>query len=378
MKDIIMLRSHYPDTRLEKEAIALVKSGYNVTLLVWDRGRVSEIQRPCLYRVKKFKLTVSPDSLKVCFYLPIWWLYIISQLLIEKWDAIHAADFDTFAPALLVAKVTKKPIIYDIFDFYADMIRFPIFPKISRAFFAMIDRSFMRFADVVILPDDSRREQVGLSDNRKIVTIVNAPSDIFSKNGVVPDFISKSFTIYYGGYITDDRGVDIICQAVKPLSSVRLVIMGPCSEAYGAKLKNICQNAPNIELFLNWTPHEEILKQAMAADMLFAFYDPDIPNNKYASPNKLFEAMMCSKPILVNDGTSMAKIVRDEGCGLVVPYGDVEAIKHAILTLKSDPTLCKCLGENGRKAYEAKYNWRIMEERLLELYEKSDPAQRQA
>ena len=108
MKNVIMLRSHYPDTRLEKEAITLVKSGYNVTLLVWDRGRVSKIQQSCPYRVKGFKLTVSPDSLKVCFYLPIWWLYIIFQLLIEKWDA-YAADFDTFA-ALIVAKVTKSPL----------------------------------------------------------------------------------------------------------------------------------------------------------------------------------------------------------------------------------------------------------------------------
>jgi len=375
MKNIIMLRSHYPDTRLEKEATVLVNSGYNVTLIVWDRGRISEIRRSCSYRVKRFKLTVSPDSLKVCFYLPIWWLYVIFHLMIEKWDAIHAADFDTFTPALIVAKVKKKLIIYDIFDFYADMIRFPIFPKISRAFFARIDRFLMRFADVVILADDSRREQIGLSNNKKIVTIVNAPSDILSENSVVRDFISENFTLFYGGYISDDRGTDIICQAVRSLSGVRLVIMGSCPNAYGYKLKNICQNASNIELLLNWTPHEEILKQAVDDDMLFAFYDPDIPNNQYASPNKLFEATMCGKPILVNDGTSMAKIVRENDCGLVVPYGDVEAIKHAILTLKNDPTLCKRLGENGRKAYETKYNWKIMEERLLEVYRGLDPEQ---
>ena len=28
------------------------------------------------------------------------------------------------------------------------------------------------------------------------------------------------------------------------------------------------------------------------------------------------------------------------------------------------------LGENGRKAYEKKYNWKIMEEQLLGLYDK--------
>jgi hypothetical protein len=46
--------------------------------------------------------------------------------------------------------------------------------------------------------------------------------------------------------------------------------------------------------------------------------------------------------------------------------------------LKNDPALCKRLGENGRKAYETKYSWKIMEERLLEVYEKLDPEQRRA
>jgi len=376
MKDIIMLRSHYPDTRLEKEAGALVRSGYNVTLLVWDRGRTSATQSSCPYRVKRFKLRASPDSLKVCIYLPFWWLYVFFQLLIEKWDVIHAADFDTFAPALIVAKATKKPIIYDIFDFYADMIVFPVFPKISRAIFAKFDRFLMKFADVIILPDDSRREQIALSSGENIVIIVNAPSDVSSKSSIGLNSISENFTIFYGGGIGNDRGTDTICKAVKTLSDVRLVIMGPCSEAYGDYLQNICQNAPNIELRLKWALHEEIIQRATAADMLFAFYDPDVPNNKYASPNKLFEAMMCSKPILVNDDTSMAELVRKEECGLVVPYGDVSATKNAVLTLKGDTVLRKFLGENGRRAYESEYNWDIMEKRLLELYEKLDPVPR--
>jgi len=124
--------------------------------------------------------------------------------------------------------------------------------------------------------------------------------------------------------------------------------------------------------------YDIVIEKTLQADLLFALYDPRVPNNRYASPNKLFEAMMCGKPILVSDGTAMADIVKEEECGLVVPYGDVDAIKHAILTLKNDPVLCRRLGENGRRAYETKYNWKIMEERLLEIYRRLDPAQRQA
>ena len=78
--------------------------------------------------------------------------------------------------------------------------------------------------------------------------------------------------------------------------------------------------------------------------------------------------MMCAKPIIVNDSTSVADKVREENCGLVVPYGDYEALKEAVLTLKNNPELCKELGENGRRAYDTKYNWKIMEKRLLDLY----------
>ena len=78
--------------------------------------------------------------------------------------------------------------------------------------------------------------------------------------------------------------------------------------------------------------------------------------------------MMCRKPILVNDGTAMAEIVRKENSGLVVPFRDVNAIKHAIMRLKDNPKLCEQLGANGRRAYEQTYSWTIMEEKLLGIY----------
>jgi glycosyltransferase involved in cell wall biosynthesis len=39
------------------------------------------------------------------------------------------------------------------------------------------------------------------------------------------------------------------------------------------------------------------------------------------------------------------------------------------MKLQSDPGLRQKLGANGRKAYEGKYDWQIMEQRLLTLYQ---------
>ena len=88
----------------------------------------------------------------------------------------------------------------------------------------------------------------------------------------------------------------------------------------------------------------------------------------FASPNKLFEAMMYEKPILVSKGTTMTDIVEKENCGLAVHCNSVDEIRKAIIRLKDDPDLCRQLGANARRAYEERYNWVIMEQRLLAIY----------
>lgn len=172
--------------------------------------------------------------------------------------------------------------------------------------------------------------------------------------------------IFYAGLIHKSRGLEYMIKAVEDIDNVRLLIagIGPDADMFENQYPDIKKKIQ----YIGFIPYEEVMVKTMDADILFAFYDPKIPGNRYASPNKLFEVMMYGKPIIVNDETSMANIVRKENCGLVVPYGDVSAIKEAIIKLKNDSSLYQKLGSNGRKAYEDKYNWLIMERRLLDAY----------
>ena len=110
------------------------------------------------------------------------------------------------------------------------------------------------------------------------------------------------------------------------------------------------------------------MKRTLKADILIALYEPATLNIKYTSANKLFEAMMCCKPILVSKGTGTAEIVKKEKCGLIVDCNNVDEIRTAIIKLKEFPVLYGQLGANGRRAYVQEYNWEIMEQRLLTLY----------
>lgn len=369
MTNVVMIRSHYPDVRLEKEAKTLVDNSYTVTLVVWDRGRSRAFVKTEKYMVKRMKIWTPPGSIKVIFYLPVWWTFIIFNLIFMRWDVVHASDFDTFVPALIVAKIKRKPIIYDIFDFYADMIMFPIAPKIFKNIIAKLDRYLMKFADAIIIPDDSRKKQIGTNVIKHAIIIANSPNEAVLNDITIREKKQDDiFTIFFAGGISKDRCIDKVCLAVKDLSNVQLIIMGPSSQEYQRELREICRHTENIKLVLEWVPYKDVIRQTMNADLLFCLYDPKNPNNRYSSPNKLFEAMMCEKPIIVSHGTSVDDIVKRENCGLIVPYGDVNAIKEAIITLRDAPQLRKLLGENGRKAYKEKYSWNIMESRLISLY----------
>jgi len=365
--NVIMIRSNAinPDVRLEKEATSLAEAGYTVKLLGWDRdGHAPRTERRAGYSIQRIPLQAHYGGRKVFFYLPIYWMIVFFQLLNEEWDIVHAADFDTYPPALLAAKIKRKRIIYDIFDFYADLV--PL-PKSLRNCVAYLDTFLMRFADALIIVDPSRLKQIGRAESLRVTILFNTPEDLdtSSKNFQTPE--GSPFMILFAGILIPGRDFESIVEAGKEIDDIHITFagFGPLTE----RVKSLGNQFPYVT-FIGTIPHSEVIQRTLQSDLLFAFYDPGIPNNRYSSPNKLFEAMMCGKPILVNDGTSMAEIVREENCGIVVPYGDVNAIRHAIMRLKDDPQLGKQLGANGRRAYEQKYSWAIMKERQLALYKK--------
>ena len=371
---VIMVRAHPvdPDVRIEKEAKALSKAGYDVTVLAWGRyGKNSLCEEDRSgYTIRRFQFR-APWGVRVLFFLPFWWVFEFVWLLRNKWDIVHSADFDTLIPAIFAAKIKKKPIIYDIFDFYADMVPLPgPFTRIV----AGLDKYLMRFVDMVIVVDPSRLKQI--SRERDVSTIIyNSPPEDLKIGAPLLEKKDGLFKIFYAGVLSQKRDFKSLIDASVDLDDVMIEIAG--YGYYESEMQELSMKRARTT-YLGPIMYDTVIEKTLQADLLFAFYDPSVPNNRYASPNKLFEAMMCRKPILVSDDTVMADIVREENCGIVVPYKDVGAIKRAILTLKNDPALCRRLGENGRKAYDTKYSWKMMEERLLEVYGRLDPAQRQA
>lgn len=362
---VILIRSRAIDPAVNKVAKSLSQNGYDVKLLVWDRESGIGVKNDDGYTICRFGFKAPHDKFTVLFYLPIWWLYEFFFLLRDDSEVIHACDLDTLIPAIIVKLVKKVKLCYTIYDFYADNLPKQI-PSIVKNLVVSVEKFGIRFANILFLVDESRYGQVKGARINNLVYIYNSPPDYFYAKQKQSVSAGRETVIFYAGIIHKSRGLKSMIRVVEDIDNVRLIIAGtgPDKDLLGNQPPDIKKKMQ----YIGWIPYEDVIRKTLEANILFAFYDPVVPNNKYASPNKLFEAMMCEKPIIVNDDTSMSNIVRKMSCGIVVPYGDVNAIKDAILKLKNDSLLYRKLGENGRKAYKEKYSWNIMENRLIKAY----------
>ncbi len=365
---ILFIRSNpvSPDPRVEKEALALGMMGNKVDVLAWDRDNINaKFEQRDYYVVHRFGLKADYGNPLLIFKLFIWWIYEFFYLIRAKYDIIHACDLDTLIVAAFVSKLRNKKLIYDCFDFYSDSLP-SIFPNIVRNIVSRIERFFATFAHTVILVDESRIIQFRNKIKNSVIVYNTPPDALILFNQSHHDENRKEFLIFYAGILDENRGFRKIIEATEDLKDIQIIIAG-----FGADertLVDLFKNTTNIK-YIGKIPYKDVIGYTRDSGMLFALYDPKIPNHRYASPNKIFEAMMCGKPIIVSAETSMANIVEKEKCGIVVPYGDVQKIRETIIMLKNDLDLRRRLGENGRRAYEERYGWKRMENKLLDAYE---------
>jgi glycosyltransferase involved in cell wall biosynthesis len=356
-----------PDPRVEKEARALAGAGYQVIALGWDRSGLlptSEV----LDGLAITRLPIKAPFGKGIMNFPQllrWQIHLLVWLFRHRreYDILHACDFDTILPAYLLKILARKKVIYDIFDFYADHLRAT--PSIIKKMIRAVDIWVIGKVDAVILVDDTRREQIRDAKPQRMEVVYNSPQDMLDSAPAESHVSKVTLTLAYVGLLQVERGLLELLQVMGRHPNWRLDLAGFGGDqdellAAASKLSNV--------RWLGRVSYDKALEISRSADMLLATYDPRIPNHRYSSPNKVFEAMMLGKPIVVARNTNMDRIIEQADCGLVVEYGDVEDLEAALLRLCEDEGLRLHLAENARKAYSSSYSWSQMEKRLLRLY----------
>ena len=366
---VAILRSNpvAPDPRVEKLARTLMESGRKVLIAGWDRSarQIAQEEIPAIGSVYRLRLKAAYGSgMRNLPFLFIWQMFLIRWLCTHRQDidVVHACDFDTVLPALLVGKILGKKVVFEIFDMYSDSVRNT--PAWILKMISWAERWAINSADAVILADESRKQQISGSDPKKLVVIFNSPEKT-EVEIVQTAQRGSGFRLVYVGLLVKERSLSEVIDIVGRHPDWRLDLAG-----FGGDEQEIVRLA---EKFKNISWHGRVAyQQALTlmsnADLLFAIYDPAVPNHRYSSPNKVFEAMLLEKPILVAHGTNMDKIITEHDCGLVLEFGNVGQLEEAIDRVSKDSALGQKIGKNGARAYKEHYSWEIMKGRIINLY----------
>ncbi len=365
---VVICRSNpvAPDPRVQKTAETLTQAGYAVQILAWDRSGVQPFPETEALAIRRLVIPArygtGLGNLKA---LLRWQWGLLAWLLRNRrnFEIIHACDFDTVLPALILKWGWRKKVIYDIFDFYADHLRAT--PAAVKNLIRRIDQFCVGQADGLIVADDSRWEQLDAQLPVARAVIYNSPRDVGVGSPLQRDESAPTLTLVYIGLIQVERGLLEMLAVIQQHSRWQLHLAG-----FGGDEEEISARAAQLEnvIWHGRVAYSQTIALSRAADVLFATYDPAIANHRYASPNKVFEALMLAKPLVVARGTNIDRIVRANHCGLVVEYGDRAQLEAALTLLVRSPGLRRRLSENARRAYERAYTWDIMAARLEGLY----------
>ena len=180
-------------------------------------------------------------------------------------------------------------------------------------------------------------------------------------------FTSEKFIIGYAGAfnsanaLTNLIGAAVILKDEQNLTFV-LIGEGPEKDKIERYIKN--KDLKNVTLI----PKME-RKKALAClkkmDVLYNGSPDSILYNYGASPIKLSEYMMLSRPVL-NASESTANIVAEAGCGICVPPENARQLADAILNLIMTPVEERIrMGENGHKFALNNLEYRNISKKLI-------------
>ena len=287
----------------------------------------------------------------------------------DKFDVVHAFDLDVGLPVYLLSKIAKKKYVYHIADFYIDSrgnVPSILKPLIRRLEYLVINR-----ATATIICTEDRESQIEGSKPKNLTVIHNTPSvpkemvDILSFKDEISSDDNSNLTLTYVGALSEKRFIKSAIEIIKDIPNITLHIAGMGTLTEYAK--DMSSKYTNIN-FHGMVDYKEALKLYSKTDLMFALYDPGVPNHKYSAPNKVYEAMMLGKPIIVAKNTGMDKIVKDNEMGLIINYSEKE-FKNLLFSILDKSINLEELGTNAKRAYQ-NYSWCEMKERLVNLYKK--------
>ncbi|RIV72561.1 glycosyltransferase [Flagellimonas aequoris] len=363
-KKICHFTSPHPryDTRIfRKECSSLADQGYRVDLIVADGEAEESVDKIHIHGIKAPK-----NKLVRVFITPF---RILRKAIQLNADLYHFHDPELIIIGLIL-RLKGKKVIYDIHE---DLPRQLFVQKHKSKFKRKTMEFFLekfenfgakRFSALITATPHIGKRFRKLNDNTWVINNFPILNELAAQK---EDYSSKKNEVCYVGGILRVRGIIEMVQALE-FGDTKLNICGEFPNS-GLKEETMELAGWNNVIDHGFSSREkvgEVMSRSLAGLVLFQAY----PNHINSQPNKLFEYMSASLPVIMSNFEYWKEITDKYACGISVDPENPIEVAEAIKKIKNNPKEAKQMGENARKAVEEVYNWSIEKKKLLALYAK--------
>jgi glycosyltransferase involved in cell wall biosynthesis len=389
---MLVANGYAPDPRVHKEARTLMENGYSVSVLCWDRERnrrQTEVIDGVLVRRFRYLFPRDLASFFVsgCLFLVTCLFVLINEGARQERVVVHCHDLNTLPLGLLVRSLSRKyRIVYDSHESFPELVM-TIAPKVVAAAVRAVERFMLARVDALIAANDVILQYLQRYSKVPGVAIYNTPPlDVSQLAGLEEkNEISRlkeesggdTFVLLYYGAILQHRGLHALLDAAdmaSESSSPKLIflVVGDGPLAASLHLEAQQRKLAHRVRFYSHVSFGRAMCMVKAADAVYIGFEPDDPNNYFASPNKLFEAMAMGTPVLASGFGFLGKLVQTLGCGITMKSITGPSILAGVQRLLHRDVRKSCVA-NGLYWFKSYYNWDVMARRLSEIYKDIAP-----
>ncbi len=354
-------RVHY------KEAVSLVKAGFDVTHICPDKDgdRVLDGVRIVTFggsrsiggRLKKlgtlYKLAKQQDV-----------------------DVYHCNEVDSWMAGVALKITTGRKLVFDSHEIPSHDFAETRIPKLLRPLVIFTLRAIFRimllFTDRIVLAKKSA--DLDFRGTRVPKILVQNFSDPEGAALAPQASNDDSITVVHLGAINKIRGWPQMLDALALTKNknIKLRVIGQFGDNTGdeflayAATKKLSTRV----IFEPWIPYDAVQRALRECQIGIILFQPVMLSFTHALPHKMFDYMLAELPVIVPDfAVEVADIVKSSDAGVLVDATDVQKVADTLDLLASSPDLRKRYGLNGRQAVLETYNWQQERTKLVGMYE---------
>jgi glycosyltransferase involved in cell wall biosynthesis len=365
---------------LNRQCRSLQRNGWNVTLIAIANKRLGQTAIVGEY---------NDDGIKVIGiekWTSLWGriktLFHITKLASkENADIYHFHDPDLLVPALLLKYKKRKPFIYDIHEYFNILVSYkfsgiwPLRQIISGMVWCAETSLGSLFRNISAVYNEHRRK-FEILGCRTVHTPNYASITDFVPNPVSDqEWHDRLNKVIFIGSLSPGRGSLLIPEIARLVKKIRpevkfLVTRRFFNEAQEKAMMDKL-NQPEYKDVITFIPNvsgTELPKVVRSSGIALSVDQPTRVGLT-SQPTKTYEYMSQGLAIVASELPHTVEYIKNVGCGVLVKPDDPKGYADAIVDLLNNPEKIKRMGTIGQNAFKEKFNWSIVENRLVDFYE---------